>query len=67
MPVDCICLTCPDVLTFILHWLTQPPHPAVAAAGTLSGTLASSGILDSNRDNAFNFVDDALAAARRKH
>ncbi|KAI7838810.1 hypothetical protein COHA_007425 [Chlorella ohadii] len=31
-----------------------------------SGVLAHSGILDSSRDNAFNFVHDALAAAKRK-
>lgn len=38
-----------------------------ASAGPLpSGALASSGILDSAKDNSFNFVDDALAAARRK-
>jgi hypothetical protein len=38
---------------------------AAADAGSMS-RLSSSGIIDSAKDSSFNFVDDAIAAARRK-
>lgn len=45
---------------------TPLPCPLAYAGPLPAGALAHSGILDSQRDNAFNFVDDALAAAKRK-
>ena len=69
----CLCLpslrACPPACpTLILIARARPPSLLCCAAPLPVGSmLGTSGILGSDKDTSFNFVDDALAAARRKH